>query len=172
MIATVSDSRLGRAHRVGVPDAIRSGDEIDAPDYASAFEVTLANADAYSAEQCARRAFEGAPRALRWFVLMGWTTVLRLRLGPRTSTDYVLGWKLAAATPGGPEPGRVTLEVHSSLITARKVVEVERSRVTVTTFVRYERRLGRRIWSALAPVHHLTEPLLLTLAASRRNAGS
>jgi len=95
--------------------------------------------------------------------------------GAITSSKYpasVLGWKLAAATPGGPEPGRVTLEVHSSLITARKVVEVERSRVTVTTFVRYERRLGRRIWSALAPVHHLTEPLLLTLAASRRNAGS
>lgn len=39
--------------------------------------------------------------------------------------------------------------------------------VTMTTSVRYERRSGRAIWSALSPVHHVTEPLLLTLAGRR-----
>jgi hypothetical protein len=149
-----------RAHRVVVPESARP---ISTPDYASAFALTIPDADPHTAEQWARTTFEGAPKALRWFLLFGWTTVLRLRLGPRPSPEHVLGWTITAAAPG-----TVTLEVSSALITARKVIDVGPTQVTMTTVVHYERPLGRLVWSSLAPVHHLTEPLLLTRAG--RNA--
>ena len=55
----------------------------------------------------------------------------------------------------------VVLEVHSTLLTAHKVVRTQSSRVTMTTFVHYKRRMGRILWSAIAPVHHRTEPYLI-----------
>ncbi|CAN5628327.1 hypothetical protein BH10ACT10_BH10ACT10_24720 [soil metagenome] len=105
---------------------------------------------------------EEAPRVLRWFVLIGWQAVLRLRLGPRGAASHVLGWTVRT-----PTPGRITLEVDSSLVAARNVFRVDHDLVTVTTLVWFERPRGRILWSVLAPVHHLVEPLLLTLATSR-----
>jgi Protein of unknown function (DUF2867) len=98
---------------------------------------------------------------LRWFVLFGWRAVLRLRLEPQGSAS-VLGWIIHRTTPDA-----ITLEVRSGLITARKVLSVDRHGVILTTIVRYERRLGRIVWLAIAPVHHRIEPLLLTLATAR-----
>jgi hypothetical protein len=73
---------------------------------------------------------------------------------------HVSGWTIATRTTDA-----VVLEVRSSLLTAQKVVRTQSSRVTMTTFVRYERRTGRIVWSAVAPVHHRTEPYLLGHAA-------
>jgi hypothetical protein len=95
-------------------------------------------------------------------MLFGWKTVLRLRLEPERSARNVLGWTIRTTTPDA-----ITLEVHSSLLAARKVLKVDRDRLTLTTLVRYERPQGRLIWSALAPVHHRIEPWLLTLATAR-----
>jgi len=36
----------------------------------------------------------------------------------------------------------------------------------MTTFVRYERPLGRALWASVAAVHHRTEPYLLRHAAT------
>jgi hypothetical protein len=63
---------------------------------------------------------------------------------------------------------RIVLEVHSPLVTAKKAVRVEPSSVTMTTFVHYERPVGRAIWAALTPVHHRTEPYLLGRAAKHQ----
>jgi hypothetical protein len=128
--------------------------------YASAFEVTVADADIRRPEEWARATFEGAPKALQWFVLIGWRYVLWFRLGPRPSADHVQGWRIVANAPD-----ELVLEVRSSLATAHKVVRVDGSRVVTATFVRYERPLGRMIWSAVAPIHHRTEPYLLGHAA-------
>ncbi len=106
---------------------------------------------------------EGAPRPLRWFVFVGWKFVLLLRLAPRGTPGTVAGWTVV----GSATPASITLEVSSSLVSARKVVRVEGDRVTLATYVWYERTLGRVLWSALAPVHHRIEPLLITSAASR-----
>jgi Protein of unknown function (DUF2867) len=141
--------------------------DIDAEDslagqaYASSFTADLPDAGVQSPEQWARATFEEAPRILHWFVLVGWRAVLRLRLEPRGSAS-VLGWIIHRTTPDA-----ITLEARSSLISARKVLTVDRHAVILTTVVRYERRLGRVLWSAIAPVHHRIEPLLLTLAAAR-----
>jgi hypothetical protein len=132
------------------------------PDYASTFAADVAGTDTGSAEQWARTILERAPRPLRWFVLFGWKFVLRLRLAP-AAADTVAGWTISTTTPDA-----ITLEVKSSSITARKVLQVDQDRLTLSTYVWYQRRAGRLLWSALAPVHHRIEPLLLTLATSRR----
>jgi hypothetical protein len=160
------NDRPRRAHRVEVPEAVRSAGSPAGVDDATAFEILVAQDDERSPEQWARLIFEGAPIALRWFVLIGWRVVLRLRLGPARTPAYVLGWRIVGTTASAfPSAEAITLQVRSKLITADKIVQVNRSRVTVTTLVRYERRTGRLIWMAVSPIHHLTEPLLLTRAA-------
>ena len=67
-------------------------------------------------------------------------------------------------------PGSVALEVRSSSLTARKVLKVDAHGLTLTTYVWYEGTRGRVLWSAIAPVHHLIEPLLVTSAVSRRRS--
>jgi hypothetical protein len=151
-----------RARRV---DVTEDGATLSPSNYASAFEVSASGGDGRSPEQWARAAFEGAPRAMQWFILAGWRSVMWFRLGPRPSPDHVMGWAIVARAPDA-----ITLEVRSALATARKVVRVDASRVVMTTFVRFEWWAGKAIWSAIAPVHHRTEPYLLGHAASELQA--
>ncbi len=146
------------AHRIAVTE---NDDDIGAYAYASSFRVTGTSTSTTSPEQWARAAFEEAPPAMRWFVVFGWVHVLRFRLDPRPSSAHVLGWRIVTGSTD-----RLVLEVDSPLVTAKKVVRVERSSVTMTTFVRYERPLGRAMWSSVAPIHHRTEPYLLGHAAT------
>jgi hypothetical protein len=154
--------RFTQAHRVDVTAVAAASARADA-DYASAFEVRATDGDVRSPEQWARAVFEGAPRPLRWFVLLGWRGVLGLRLGPQASPKHVLGWRIVAGT----SDEALTLEAHSALMTARKTLLVDGSRVVLATFIHYERRWGRPLWSIVAPIHHRTEPYLLAHAASR-----
>jgi hypothetical protein len=133
-------------------------------DYASAFEATIAESDGRSAEQWARNVFEDAPTAIGYFVVFGWRFALGLRLGPRSSSDYVSGWRVRDT-----RPGVILLEVDSWLLTALKEVRVASGSVRVSTFVRYKRGLGRAIWTLVSPIHHRTEPYLLGYATSRRH---
>jgi Protein of unknown function (DUF2867) len=151
-------SRSLRAHRVAI---VEETDPLGRSDYASAFRVPRQAADTRSAEQWARAAFEGAPAVLSAFVVAGWRYGLGFRLGPRASRAHVLGWKIT-----GNAPDAVVLDLQSALLTAKKVVRVEGDRVVMTTFVRYERRPARLLWSAVTPIHHRTEPFLLGRAAS------
>ncbi len=150
----------GRARRTEPAVDVEAGSRT--PDYATAFAAHVVDAGTSSAEQWARRILEDAPPILRWFVFIGWKFVLRLRLAPRGAPGAVAGWTITRTTPDS-----ITLEVKSSLVTARKVLNVEANRLTLTTYVWYERSAGRVVWAAIAPVHHRIEPLLLTLAGSR-----
>ncbi len=94
-------------------------------------------------------------------MLFGWRFVLRLRLAPR-EPGTVAGWTITTTRPDA-----ITLEVESGSIAARKVLLVDEDRLTLTTYVWYRSRLGRLLWSTLAPVHHRVEPLLMSLATSR-----
>jgi hypothetical protein len=157
--------RVSSAHarRIDVSEQIRAVDTLAEPHYAAAWEVAIADRDARSAEQWARATFEHAPRALRAFIVAGWTVGLGLRLGPRPSPDHVLGWKSVTAAPD-----LIILSVQSGLLgTAHIVFQVEGSRVVLASFVRYEKRWARPIWSAVQPVHHRIVPYLLGRAASR-----
>ncbi len=148
-----------------VSEEVRAAGTVVDADYASAFAIGVGS-QARSSEEWARIVFEDAPMLVRWLVVLGWKAILRLRLGPRGSPEYVLGWKIHSIGCRC-----ITLMVRSPLITAAKVVQVDDSRLVVATFVRFERRLARAVWSAVAPVHHRIEPLLLSLARSRHTGG-
>jgi len=128
----------------------------------------MADGDARTAEQWARATFEDAPRALRAFIVAGWTAGLGLRLGPRPSPDHVLGWRIVTAAPD-----LITLSVQAALLgTAHIVLQLDSSRVVLASSVLYEKRGARPIWSAVQPVHHRIVPYLLGRAASHPQSAS
>lgn len=154
---------IPRAHRAEVPLSVRAGIGGAQSDYTSAFELPVPDARAQTAEQWARATFEGAPAPLRRVLLLGWTLVLGLRLGPVPSPGHVLGWPV---TDSG--SGSATLTASSWLITAQNVVVTGESSVTWVTLVRFDRRIGRAVWSMARPVHHLVVPRLLRRASRHR----
>jgi hypothetical protein len=133
------------------------------PDYAFACRRLIGDAAGRPAEQWARDIFEGAPRPLRSIIVAGWVVVLRLRLGqPRSCSSRILGWEIVSVTPAS-----AVLGARSSALTARLVVQVEGAEVTHSTFLRYERPLGKLLWALAEPVHRAVIPYLLNRAASR-----
>ena len=151
------------ARRVATTDDVGALGTLAGPDYAAAWEVPVTDGDERGAEDWARATFEGAPPALRAFIVAGWTTVLGLRLGPRPSPDHVLGWPIVDAAPA-----RLVLETGFRFGTAQNVLRLDGGRVLLATLVRYEKRGGRTAWSSAAPLHHRIVPYLLGRAASDR----
>jgi len=148
------------------PFVLRSAVDPVGADYASAFASPAAGLPSRTPEQWARAAFEDAPAVLRLCLRAGWLGALGLRLGPRSSAEHVLGWRIAER-----EPGAITLEAHSPLLGARNVVSVDGAGLRWATFVRFESRAGRAVWAAAAPVHHRVVPLLLRRAIRRAAGG-
>jgi hypothetical protein len=131
-------------------------------DYAAAWEIIHTGADSRSAEEWARDTFEGAPLTVRAFIVAGWIGGLGLRLGPRPSPGHVLGWTIVTTAPD-----LIVLSVRSVLLgTAYLVLEVEAPRVVLSSFVRYEKRPARVLWSSVAPIHQRVVPYLLGHAAA------
>jgi Protein of unknown function (DUF2867) len=145
-----------KARRIDIPEDIRALGVLVDPDYTYACQLTASDVDRQSAEQWARDVFEGAPRLLGWFVLVGWIAILRLRLGPRRSSEYVLGWTVVSSTPG-----QVVLGAESFALSNRLVVQVTADRVVHATFVRYQRPIGAILWALARPIHQVVVPYLL-----------
>ncbi len=150
---------LRRAHRVAAPLETRATD--NPPDYTDAFEVPTDRTDTRTPEQWARALFEGAPRPMRWFLLFGWRWVLGLRLGPRPSSEHVLGWRIVETSPDA-----IRLELRSPLMTAHLILRVTSSKAVLTTHVSYTRLLAHPLWVAVGLIHRQTIPSLLGRAAS------
>ncbi len=148
---------------VGVPDAIRSREDLAGADRAITYELAAADARPMSAEQWARATWEGAPTIVRWFLVFGWRFVLRLRLAPGRSPTNVLGWRII-----DDRPDMATLQARSALITGHNVVIVQESTVLWTTLVRYERPIARPIWRLVELVHRIVLPYTLTHARKVR----
>ena len=148
-----------RARRVAATLETRATD--NPPDYRVAFEVPTSSTDTRTPEQWARAVFESAPRPVRWFLLLGWRWVLGLRLGPRSSSDHVLGWRIAETSPDA-----VRLELRSAFMTAQLILRVASSTAVLTTHVYYTRRLAHPLWAAVSLIHQQMIPYLLGRAAS------
>ena len=148
-----------RAHRVAAPLETRATD--NPPDYRDAFEVPTDRTDTRTPEQWARAVFESAPRKSRWFLLLGWRGVLGLLLGPRPSSDHVLGWRIVETSPEA-----VRLELRSAVMTAHLILRVASSTAVLTTHVYYTRPLAHPLWAAVGPIHRQMIPSLLGRAAS------
>lgn len=150
-----------RVRRIEVTDDIKAVDTLAQPDYGSAFELSVPGATVRSPEQWARAIFEGAPRAIRWFLQVGWVLALGVRLGPRSSPEYVLGCRITHT-----DPGVIILELQSRLLAAHDLILVQDSRVQFATFVRYKKPLARALWSVAGLIHHRMVPYLLKHAVS------
>ncbi|HEX3781418.1 MAG TPA: hypothetical protein VHX38_17295 [Pseudonocardiaceae bacterium] len=148
--------------RIGVTENVRALDTLADVDYCAVFELTPA-ASGRTALQWARATFEGGPSPLCWLVYTGWRFGLGLRLGPRVDPDHVLGCRIVLA-----EPDLVILEQRSRLMIAHNVVIRDEATLRWATFVRYDRPVGRPLWSVAAPVHRRLLPFLLARAAARR----
>lgn len=91
-------------------------------------------------------------------MLVGWRVVLGLRLGPLSSPDHILGWRIVERRADG-----TVCRLQSRLLDAYNTFTTEEGRLVWSTFVFYERPVARLIWP---PVSLLHRPLVR--AALRR----
>ncbi len=99
--------------------------------------------------------------------MLGWRTVLGLRLSKRGSAWSVLGWRLTEDLPHV-----ATLDAASGLVTAQNIVFVQDTSVFWITLVHYERRMALPIWRLTELVHRVVVPAMFTRAGRRRASAS
>jgi hypothetical protein len=94
--------------------------------------------------------------------LLIWRGLLGLRLARGRSPATVAGWQI-----GGRGEDWIRLETASWFLTGNLVVQAAEGRVSLATFVRYDRCLGHAVWPPLSAVHRRLVPGLLHDAAAR-----
>jgi hypothetical protein len=133
-------------------------------DYADAFEVALNAGDSRSAEQVVRDGLEHAPSRLQSVILIVHRRVLRLRLGPGSSPNHIVAWRIMES-----EPHMIRLEATGPLIAGALVARrIGSGTARLTTFVTYQRPLARIVWPMVAPLHRRVAPYLMERAAVNR----
>lgn len=107
-----------------------------------------------SAEQLARAAFE---ESSAWGRFLAWRVFLGLGLEPRPwmpptvprgAPDYLAGWKIV-------DRGDTWIRIQASswFMTAFCVFEIDEGRASFATFVRYDRPVGRLVWTPVSAIH-------------------
>jgi len=158
--------KTARAQHVAVPKALLDSEAFTDSHYMSAYELLTPNAGSATPEQWGRAAFEGAPAPVRGFLVLGWTQVLRLRMGPKPSSEHVLGWEMSGPLPGTDHDfDSLVLQARSGLVTAHNVVVVKGASVLWATAVQFRKPAGRLVWGLAQPVHQLAMPRLLRRAS-------
>ncbi|MCM4084418.1 hypothetical protein [Paractinoplanes hotanensis] len=113
------------------------------------------------AEQWARQTLERCPRGTRAQMIAVWT-LLGIPLAPPWSRAQVLGWRILHNSSS-----HIVLESRAATgVTARLVLHSTGTDVTQAMLVRFDRPLGRRIWTRLAPKHRRFLRALLARAAA------
>jgi hypothetical protein len=143
-----------------VPAAVRALSSLPDADYADMF--TLPTAAGATPEQWARAMFGDVPSFTEQLI---WRGLLGLRLSRGRSPDTVAGWRIA-------ERGEnwVRLEAASWFLTGNFVVRAADARVSLATFLRYDRSLGRLLWPPLSALHRRLVPGLLRAAVAKTRA--
>ncbi|MEA2446432.1 MAG: hypothetical protein QOK47_69 [Actinomycetota bacterium] len=133
-------------------------------DYADAFEIRTHRPQRGSAEQFARTALEQAPWPVRLAIRIAHRYLLRFRLGPASSPDHVLGWRILTS-----EPDVVVLEADAPLLRAVIIArKVDPTFAVAATYVFFTRPgPARFIWKIIGPLHRIVAPYLLKNAAVR-----
>jgi hypothetical protein len=142
-----------RRTEVVVPDFLVGS---SAYDYADAFEIDLSPAERRSPEQLFRAALDNASWLQRWVPVMH-RHILRFRLGPGSSADHILGWRIVSSSPDV-----IHLEASGPLI--RGVIvgrRTSQSTAIFTTFVFYTWVPAPVVWAVAAPLHRRVAPYLL-----------
>jgi hypothetical protein len=131
-----------------VPESIRSLGGLANPDYLDLFTATTNKAPEKPAEAWARVVLESAPYYIDLGVFVAQRLLLGLRLGPRRSPDYVIGWKIAARGHGW-----VRIEAASWMMTASLVFKVDEVGLSMAVFLRYDRRMAALVWPPISLAH-------------------
>jgi hypothetical protein len=145
-----------------LPDAVRRVGTMPHHDYVDVFSVATYLADDRSAERWARAVVDHAAGRKGQYV---WRVLLGLRLAKRTSPDHLAGWTIVHRERTG-----IVLEASSWFLTAQLVLCVGDGRVTVATFLRYDRPVARPYWTSLSAVHRAAMPGLLRAAVHHVDA--
>ena len=125
-----------------------------------------------SAEQLARAAFEDATD---WGRFLAWRVFLGLGLEPhpwmpptipRGAPDYLAGWKIV-------DRGDTWIRIQASswFLTAFCVFEIDDARATIATSIRYDRWVGRLVWTAVSVIHRQVALDVLRAGVKRLERG-
>jgi hypothetical protein len=152
-----------RGRRVALPAGSEPSGPLAGAEYAWAYEIPAERAAATSPEQWARAVFEGAPRGLRVFFVVGWRAGLGLRLDSSQSAANILGWSIRQS-----DPTHVVFEAESRILSAQNTVIVGDTTVTWITVVRYRKPPARVLWALARQLHQQIIPWSLRRADRRR----
>jgi hypothetical protein len=131
------------------------------PDYADAFEIHRNASDHRHAESWARDGFERLPMKSRKYGMLAHRYLLGFRLGPWSSPEHIFGWCIAIS-----RPDVLYLEATGRLMSGHMIWRLERDRLVMTTFVKYNKPgLASGIWAFAGRIHRGSVPKLLRLAA-------
>ena len=127
------DSAVGTTN---IPEHILALSSLPDAEYADVFTLST-DVDA-TPEQLARAMFGDVPSAAEQLI---WRGLLGMRLSRGRSPDTIAGWQIA-------ERGEswVRLEAGSWFLTGNLVVRASNGGMSLATFVRYDRSLGRLVW--------------------------
>jgi hypothetical protein len=157
MTAGFVDSAVGTHN---IPESARTLSSLPDIDYADRF--TLVTDAAATPEQWARAMFGDVPSIAERLI---WRTLLGLRLSRGRSPGTVAGWQI-----GNRGDGWIRLDAASWFLTANLLVQTADGRVSLVTFLHYDRRLGHAVWPPLSAIHRRLVPGLLRDAAARIRA--
>jgi hypothetical protein len=143
-----------------IPASVRALSSLPRIDYADHFTL-VTDAEA-SPEQWARAMFGNVPNLAEQLI---WRGFLGLRLTRGRSPATVAGWWI-----GGRGPDWVRLEAASPFLSCNLVVQAVDGRVSLGTFLNYDRSLGGVVWPPMSAVHRRLVPGLLRDAAARIRA--
>jgi Protein of unknown function (DUF2867) len=140
-----------------VPECVRALGSLPEIDYADLF--TLRTTVEAAPERWAQAMFGNVPSPAERLI---WRGLLGLRLARGRSPATVGGWRI-----GGRGADWIRLEAASASLTCNLVVQTAEGRVSLATFLHYDRRLGRAVWPPLSAIHRRLVPGVLRGAATR-----
>ena len=131
----------------------------DRHDYVDMFVATTTGARRTSAEEWARTTIEGASPVGRF---LAWRAVCELQLERRSSPDLIAGWRIVDR-----DPSVLRVAARSWFMSAQMMFHVEDDEVAFLTFVRYDRPIGRVVWTTASTVHRAVAPDFLRAGVRR-----
>ncbi|HWF27103.1 MAG TPA: hypothetical protein VG327_01775 [Mycobacterium sp.] len=135
-----------------------------AADYVDVFEVPILHGDFRTAEQALRDALGDKPGALGNLVSWIHRHVLRFRLGPYSSPEYVIGWPIMHS-----DHDEIVLATGGPLMRAQLTLRREGGRRAIlTTRLHYCHKIAARtVWALVGPLHRAVAPRLMERSARR-----
>ncbi|MGO9034241.1 MAG: hypothetical protein ACLQI9_21895, partial [Mycobacterium sp.] len=132
-------------------------------DYTDVFDAPILHGDVRTAEQALRDAVGDEPGAGGSLVLWIHRRVLRLRLGPYSSPDHIIGWPIVRS-----DRDEIVLTAGGPLMRGQLTLRRQDGRATLITRVHYRHKIAARtVWAMVGPLHRAVAPRLVERSARR-----